>query len=87
MDTIPLRPQTPSSQDGLEAESRKAESLPDTSGLLTLIPASGVGPVNFHVQELWIPPEGLLSRASSGGSNRSRAKKQRETPNGPQSAS
>lgn len=41
MDTIPLRPQTPSSQDGLEAESRKAESLPDTSGLLTLLPAWG----------------------------------------------
>lgn len=91
-------PQTPSSQDGLEEESRKAESLPHASGLLHPHPCTGGTPqeeqvasatVNFHVhvRELWIPSEGPLSRASPEGSRRSRAEKQRDRPDGPKAPS
>lgn len=91
-------PQTPSSQDGLEEESRKAESLPHASGLLHPHPCTGGTPqeeqvasatVNFHVhvRELWIPSEGPLSRASPEGSRRSKAEKQRDRPDGPKAPS
>lgn len=98
VDTVPQSPQTPSGQDGLEEESRKAESLPDASGLLHPHPrtegtpqeeqvASATANFHVHVRELWIPSEGPLSRASPEGLRRSRAEKQRDRPDGPKAPS